>query len=400
MKKKLPFPLLLFSLFAFQVQAQSWLAINDFPATERDDGTCFSIGDKVYCGTGLTPWFSASADFHSFNLNNDSWSNCAPLPSGMERQYACGFSNNQFGYVFGGINGNNALNDLWQYNPVTNTWISKNPMPTQGRMGACAFVINDTAYILGGKSNLQTVLDEFWAYCFSADSWTFKGALPFGGRWRASAIATQNKGYLMFGQDTNLTPRKELFEFDQNNQSWSTLSYFPLPGRSYASMQILDGDLIVFAGLDSLQNSHQDLWSFDLDALQWDALNALPAAPRRGGMSFCTNNTFYYTCGINQNNVRLKETWKIDFPTALNPALAANEIIIYPNPCKDFLLLETGRKSELLQVEICDIHGKTMLRQGIKEKEIISMASLPKGIYLLKIYSANFWSSTRIVKSE
>jgi hypothetical protein len=271
-------------------------------------------------------------------------------------------------------------------------------MPAQGRMGACAFVINDTAYILSGKSNLQIIIDEFWAYCFSSDTWTFKGALPFGGRWRASAIATQNKGYLLFGQDTSQTPRRELFQFDPINQSWTTLNPFPLPGRSYASMQMLDGDLLVFAGLDSLQNSHQDLWSFDLDALQWNALNALPAAPRRGGMSFCGINTFYYTCGINQSNVRLKETWKIDFPTALNPSSAENTLKIYPNPCEDFLLIDTGEKTDLLQVEICDLNGKNILSQSIRGKEQIALSSLPKGVYLLKIYSEKMWSTKRIVK--
>ena len=36
---------------------QTWQQIGDFPSTERDDGTCFIIGNTAYCGTGLkTGW--------------------------------------------------------------------------------------------------------------------------------------------------------------------------------------------------------------------------------------------------------------------------------------------------------------------------------------------------------
>jgi hypothetical protein len=34
-------------------EAQERKSIPDFPGTARDDGVCFRIGGKAYCGTGL-----------------------------------------------------------------------------------------------------------------------------------------------------------------------------------------------------------------------------------------------------------------------------------------------------------------------------------------------------------
>ena len=112
---KKPPKIILFAIlfYANHSTAQTQIQFNDFEATERDDGTTFSIGTNRYCGSGLTPWFSATADFYSFNTNTELWYTIAPLSKGMERQYASEFSDGQFSYAIAGISGNNFLNDLW-----------------------------------------------------------------------------------------------------------------------------------------------------------------------------------------------------------------------------------------------------------------------------------------------
>ena len=248
--------LLVISLLVIQqiAPAQSWVQIADFPSTERDDAVHFVIGETAYCGTGLRPFFIASNDMYAFDMNSETWAVINSLPAGAERQYATGFSYNNYGFIFGGI-GSDYFNDLWLYDPLTGNWQAKTPLPAEGRMGSSCFVISDTAYVIGGRTSISNSISEVWAYCIPSDTWTPKSHLPFGARWRASTAADQENGYLIFGVDSESVFRRELYEFNPSINACSQLSVFPGSGRAYASMNYINGELLVIAGLDSLNNS-------------------------------------------------------------------------------------------------------------------------------------------------
>ena len=131
---------------------QAWQQISDFPSDERDDGTCFVIGNKAYCGTGLKVGSLESNDMYSFDMNTETWTTIAPLATGAERQYASGFSYSHLGFIFGGIDGANYMNDLYCYDTTNNSWQPKTALPSAGRMGASCFVIDSIAYIIGGRT--------------------------------------------------------------------------------------------------------------------------------------------------------------------------------------------------------------------------------------------------------
>jgi len=128
------------------------------------------IGHKAYCGTGYLPWFVPSADFYSFDLNSGLWDTVSSLPAGKERQSASGFASGSYGFIEGGVNGGSCLNDVWKYDPLSNTWVGKNALPDSGRGGAACFVINNFAYIVGGRTVSNRILKEVWAYDIQNDS--------------------------------------------------------------------------------------------------------------------------------------------------------------------------------------------------------------------------------------
>ena len=290
---------------------QDWAQVSDFPGVHRDDGTAFTIGDTAYFGTGISPWFTTQKDFYGLDLSTDEWFTIASLPDGKERQYAVSFADEQKGFVFGGYNGNDFLNDLWKYNPVTNSWVEMTSLPGSGRSGSTCFVLNDTAYIIGGKTANEIAIDEVWAYAIGSDSWIQKNNLTFGNRWRASATQTDTKGYLMFGRDEVDHFHNELLEYSPATDTWTQVSNFPIIGRSHASMHAIGDELLIFFGRDSLNNSHNDLWTYNIIHQSWNLLSGLPSVGRRGGMSIVSNqNMIYYATGLNGQNQRLKETWK------------------------------------------------------------------------------------------
>ena len=305
----------------FQATAQNWQQLTDFPGTQRDDGSGFVIGDSAYFGTGMTPWWSVERDFYGLNLIDDSWFPIASLPMNAERQYASGFSSSSGkGYVFGGYNGNQFLNDLWEYNPATNTWSALTSLPGIGRSGAASFVLNDTVYIIGGKTAVSLAINEVWSYSIASNTWTQKNNFPFGNLWRSSATKLDNKGYLLFGRDETDFFHNELYEYSPNQDVWTPISNFPSLGRSHSSVSVINNDLFICFGLDSLGNSHNDVWQYDIAQNTWMNYPGIPSIGRRGGIGLAKDNKFYYTTGIDESNERLFQTWKFD-PVLAIPTL-------------------------------------------------------------------------------
>jgi N-acetylneuraminic acid mutarotase len=263
MKRQITFLFILF--FTRLAIGQSWVQLSDFPSSERDDGVSFVIGNKSYCGTGFKVGWITTGDFYSFDMNLEEWSSISPMPIGEERQYACAFSNQNLGYVFGGVNSSGtALNDLWAYDTLANNWTEKNSKPGIGLAGATVIKINDTAYFIGGANASTTASNEVWAYCITNDSWVQKNNFLFGGRWRASGASVNGKGYLLFGKNENEKFCNELYEYNPSLDTWSEKSAFPSIGRVYSTLQSVSNNLIAFAGIDTFANCYNDCWRYNV----------------------------------------------------------------------------------------------------------------------------------------
>ena len=86
--------------------------------------------------------------------------------------------------------------------------------------------------------------------------------------------------------------------------------------------------------------------------------------------------------------------------TAATSPQAANKLALYPSPVQDVLNIELAdATSQAVQVEIVSIDGKTAVRTVLHNaKSSISVASLPKGIYLCRCTNGNNTSSTKFIK--
>ena len=382
---------------------QNWFQITDFPGTQRDDGAFFVIGDTAFCGTGNLPWGNGTIDFYALDLNNDSWSTVASLPLSEERQYACGFSSSNFGFIFGGFSAGIFMNDVWMYNPITNLWAEKTALPDVGRSGSTSFVIEDTAYIVGGKTLTDNAIDEVWAYDMTNDSWQQKNNLPFGTRWRAASTILNNRGYLIFGRDNANIFCEQLYEYDPVLDSWNQISTFPGIGRTYSSLISISGDLVLLTGYDSLGNSYNDVWRYKLLSGNWDQLNSIPSTERRGGMCFTYGSVTYYTTGINQTHVRLKETWKNINPVELLENPDEENFQLFPNPTQNNVTLMFGstiNSNKILSLKICDLSGKILYSNSEIDPTNsieINLENFNPGIYLVQVQTLSALLSQKLI---
>ncbi|HLP10417.1 MAG TPA: kelch repeat-containing protein [Flavobacteriales bacterium] len=374
-----------FLFFTISVSyAQSWIPLPDFPGTERDDACLFVIGNKAYCGSGFLPWFAPSNDFYALNFDGETWSPIASMPAGSERQYACGFSDGHYGYVFGGLTGTTYLNDLYRYDTLTNSWDTLASLPDTGRAGSSCFVINDTAYIVGGKNSVIAATNEVWAYAILTNTWTQKSNLPNNGRWRAGATSVNGKGYLVSGRDKNGYFCHQLYQYNPSADAWTHISNFGGNGRNYIGFTALYNNLYLVAGIDSLNTYYNDFYTYDVSANTWGTLTPIPSAARKGGLCFSSQNSIYYTTGINASNTRLKETWRIYNPTGIHEQNAEISITLYPNPASTNLTISTPFHQ--FHVKIFASTGQTVYSFGnTGHSTSIDVSSLKTGLYNIYI---------------
>ena len=76
--------------------------------------------------------------------------------------------------------------------------------------------------------------------------------------------------------------------------------------------------------------------------------------------------------------------------------ISDNQIQIYPNPVKDILIINNEHLQLINNVEICDLLGKTLSTHSTNK---INVSNLPKGVYLVKIYTDKGVKVERVIKN-
>ena len=99
-------------------------------------------------------------------------------------------------YVFGGCAGGAFLDDVFVYDPETDTWSSKTPMPT-ARASLVAGHLGDKVYAIGGWAG-GPPLDVNEVYDIESDSWSIATPIPTG-RGEAGVYSHGDRIYVVGG---------------------------------------------------------------------------------------------------------------------------------------------------------------------------------------------------------
>jgi len=116
-------------------------------------GVAFSINGKGYLGIGWVHQLGGDVNnFYEYDPLSDKWTRKADFP-GYLRDAATSFSlPNGKGYVGMGLAKPQMeyQKDMWEYDPVTDTWTRVMDFPGTARCGARAYVVGAAAYIVAG----------------------------------------------------------------------------------------------------------------------------------------------------------------------------------------------------------------------------------------------------------
>ncbi len=122
-----------------------------------------AINGKLYASQGLLPGFKPAGLVYEYDPASNAWAQKKPMPHPVHHS-AVAVQNGKM-YLFGGFDlptagppGWNPVNDVWEYDPSTDSWRMLAPMPTK-RGGGVAAVVGGKSYVIGGAGPMPGASD-------------------------------------------------------------------------------------------------------------------------------------------------------------------------------------------------------------------------------------------------
>lgn len=264
-------------LWLFNPQTNAWtqkIADGAEGSPARTDHATVWDGIKVIMFGGFSTLTNTSKqnDLWWYDPNTNSWTQKIvqlSLGSPSPRFGATMIWNGTRAIMFGGWDDAGARNDLWWYDPGTNTWTEKISQGTPGSPAGRvyhSFVWDGTRAILfGGNLSVGTTNDLWW-YDPQTNSWTEKisDGAPSSPVYRYSfGMTWDGLNVILFGGGENRLNDLWLYNPTENvwTQKYANGDVKSPTGRLGMSME-WDGKRAIMFGGGTLQGDVNDLWEF------------------------------------------------------------------------------------------------------------------------------------------
>lgn len=395
-RKYLLFSLLL--LLSFEMSSQNiWSKRSSCGGSKRERGVSFSIASRGYIGLGQDTLNLMLNDLWEYDPGTNSWTQKANFP-GVARRDAASFVIGTKAYVGTGINNADAFlgtrqSDFWEYNPGTNSWTSKAPFPGNSGTGtyySTGFSMLGKGYFFCGKDGPSNYSDNLWEYDPITNSWLQKADLPGPKRYGAIAFVIGNYAYCGTGTDENILVN-DFYRYDPATNTWLTLNNFPGTGRFSCSSFTIGGKGYMLLGTDG--GYKDELWQYDAALDYWFPKASLPGGARRSAGAFAISGKGYAGTGKGLTGTR-RDFWEYlpSIPVGIDEYSDIIFSTVYPNPMTDQATVILSDKISLqsLSWELTDIQGKLISTADIETTSFtIYKNTMNQGIYSLNIKNKN-----------
>ncbi|HEY0030518.1 MAG TPA: kelch repeat-containing protein [Bacteroidia bacterium] len=407
---KKPYLLLaLLSLLCFEISAQNiWSKRASVGGSKRERGISFSIASRGYIGLGQDTLNLMLKDLWEYDPGTNSWTQKADLPGAARRDAAC-FTIGTKAYVGTGIDNADAvpgimLSDFWEYNPATNMWTPKASFPGNSGMGiyyASGFAVSGKGYLSCGKEGASNYSNDLWQYDPVGNSWLQKTDLPGGERYGAFAFVIGNYAYVGTGTDENILTN-DFYRYNPITNSWTILGNFPGSGRFSCSSFVLGGNGYALLGTDG--GYKDELWQYDPNIDYWYPKAILPGGARRSSGSFAIGGKGYAGTGKGLTGTR-RDFWEYlpSIPLGLDEHTDDVFSNVYPNPLTDQATVQIAdpifQNDPNLYFDIVNVQGKIMYSEKINSSSFtITKNNCSAGNYFICIRSsANRIATKKII---
>jgi N-acetylneuraminic acid mutarotase len=369
----------------------TWTQKANFAGTNRVMAIGFSIGNKGYISLGASCGICLN-DLWEWDQVTNTWTQKAAFP-GTAITGAVAFSIGTKGYVGTGNTGSTYTNEFWEWDQTNNVWTQKANFGGTGRWHAIGFSIGTKGYIGTGDDNsVSSWAHDFWEWDQATDSWTQRANYPGGAKADAVGFSVLNRGYIVTG-DTFSAPNstfstQELLEYNPGTNLWTTKASFVGIARQSATGFSIGNKGYVGTGETGLT----DFWEWDQNLDVWTQKANYGGAGVYWAVGFSIGNRGYIGTGLIPSLGSTDEFWEYNPDGIDNISEVYNEpaVSVYPNPITasaTFIFTDAQKNAvlkiyDLLGKEIREFEIPNGAKSFIFEKENIS-----SGVYFYKISS-------------
>jgi N-acetylneuraminic acid mutarotase len=258
-------------LWEYDPSTDHWTKKADFPGGSIQFPAAFSIGQQGYVCTGIRGSYSWRQDMWAYDASSDSWRQLADFPGGY-RYTAVGMRIGNKGYVGTGNYRSGPwvpatyLNDWWEFDPVSETWLQRANVPERGRCNATGMGLNDKGYVGAGVYYYDTRLSDWWEFDPMTNQWSRKADIPGLPRYSANSFTNHNQVYVASGYYYSFL--SDMYAYDPNTNSWSNQVFSPITARYLSNTFSFSDHAYMLTGAAAPSGYATDeVWQFN--ANQW-----------------------------------------------------------------------------------------------------------------------------------
>ena len=207
-----------------------------------------AVDDKIYVIGGMvseTQPLPVLSTVEVYDPMTNTWIKKHPMPT-ASLSFGCAVVDGKIYAIGGGELGSYYLSTVQVYDPATNTWSIKKEMPTP-RAGLAASTVNGKIYVIGGTNQVGGILvgiSTVEEYDPVTDSWISKEDKPTP-VWGLRTCVVNGKIYAIGGR---LPPTAAVEVYDPITDSWDT-SKNPMSDPKYShSVCLFNEKIYVFGG--------------------------------------------------------------------------------------------------------------------------------------------------------
>lgn len=170
------------------------------------------------------------------------------------------------GYLLGGDKGSSYADELWSFNPVTQSWQDLSLYPEVAK-GQAVVVYGINAYALGGVTPEKVLLDDFRRYRSSPtiNNWDDRTKGPDAAYSRVGVILEDIAWYI---GGVGSTLKKEVWNYHFTSDTWVQKPDFPVEQFGGIALNI-DGQIYAGLGKDISETCNNTLWKLNGDLSGW-----------------------------------------------------------------------------------------------------------------------------------
>ncbi len=182
------------------------------------------------------------------------------------------------------------------------------PMPEGGRAAACACALDGKAYVFGGRDEKGRYLRDLWEYDPVTDSWNNLGDCPMTARVNATMAAMDGLLYMGLGYSAkhayqDSCYQRDWWSYNPKTAQWTRLADYPSQNTVAATTATEGDNILVYYGCGHVQQN--EVYRYDISANTWQKWASTGnTAPRAFGCAGAAIGSYlYFGTGFNSNNL-------------------------------------------------------------------------------------------------